>query len=328
MSRDAERVRRVLARMHGKRVLVVGDVMLDEFVWGRVSRISPEAPVPVVEVMRETRTLGGAGNVASNVQALGGEAVLLGYVGEDEAGDEVRQALASRGVASRLLSSPRQRTTRKTRIIAHQQQVVRADRDPEGPLPDGIVEGIVAACVSELRSCDAVVVSDYAKGLITRGLMSRLVSAARRHHVPLLADPKVRHASMYRGVTVVTPNQQEAEQVAGVRISDQASLQEAGGRLLKRLRCHAVLITRGEHGMSLFAAGQRPYHVNTAAREVFDVTGAGDTVIATLGLALAAGVGLRQAAGVANLAAGIVVSKLGTTTAAPAEILAAASVRR
>lgn len=328
MSLSAEQARRVLARMRGRRILVVGDVMLDEFVWGRVSRISPEAPVPVVEVTRETRTVGGAGNVANNVQALGGQALLLGYVGEDEAGDEVRQSLLANGVESRLVTSTRRRTTRKTRIIAHQQQVVRTDRDPLGPLPDGVDDKITQACVREIQGCDAIIVSDYAKGFVSRGLMRRLISTARRHNVPVLVDPKVRQVALYRGASIVTPNQAEAEQTAGLRITDDASLHEAGRRLLKRWRCRAVLITRGERGMSLFAAGQRPFHVATAAREVFDVTGAGDTAIAALGLAVGAGVGLRTAAAAANLAAGVVVSKLGTATAKPAEIVAAAAATR
>lgn len=320
--------RRALARMRGRRVLVVGDVMLDEFVWGRVSRISPEAPVPVVEVKRETRTVGGAGNVATNVQAMGGEALLAGFVGEDEAGAEIHQLLVRSGVEPRLVTSATRRTIRKTRIIAHQQQVVRADHDPVGPLADGLQARLIAACTGEIRSCDAVIVSDYAKGLVSRGLMRRIVATARRHGVPVLVDPKVRQVALYRGATFVTPNQAEAEMVAGLRVTDTASLLEVGARLLKRLRCHAVLVTRGERGMSLFVAGQRPYHVPTAAREVFDVTGAGDTAIAALGLAVAAGVSPRLSAVIANLAAGVVVSKLGTATASPAEILAAVAAAR
>jgi rfaE bifunctional protein kinase chain/domain len=320
----AEEARRILARLKGRRILVVGDVMLDEFVWGRVSRISPEAPVPVVEVTRETQSVGGAGNVANNVQALGGQALLVGYVGDDQAGDEVRQALAANGVVSRLVSSPHRATTRKTRIIAHQQQLVRADRDPVGALPAGIDQKLAAACLAELGSCRAVIVSDYAKGLVSRALMRRIVAAARRRGIPVLVDPKVRPAADYLGATIVTPNQAEAEQTAGVHITDDASLAEAGRRLLARWRAQAVLVTRGERGMSLFAARQKPHHVATAAREVFDVTGAGDTVIAALGLAVGAGVTLRRAAAIANLAAGVVVSKVGTATASPAEVEAAA----
>lgn len=320
--------RRLLARMKGRRVLVVGDLMLDEFVWGRVSRISPEAPVPVVEVTRETRTVGGAGNVANNVQALGGHAVLVGYVGDDAAGADLRQALVEAGVEAHLVSSGKRPTTLKTRIIAHHQQVVRADRDPKGPLPDRLDREVALAVKRCLSSCDAVIVSDYAKGLVSRRLMRELVARARRAGVRVLVDPKVRQVALYRRASVLTPNQAEAEAASGIRIVDEDSLRRAGEVLVRRLACEAVLVTRGEHGMTLFAPPARPYHVPTAAREVFDVTGAGDTVIAALGLALAARAGLRHAAVLANHAASVVVSKLGTATASPGEVIAALRASR
>src|SRR5262249_12875310 len=215
-------------------------------------------------------------------------------------------------------------TTVKSRIIAHDQQVVRADRERADDV-DEDVEGELAGSVrSSLSSCQALVVSDYQKGVVTAGLMKTVLPLARRRGIPVLVDPKVAHFPLYRGVTVVTPNQLEAEQATGIRIRGDADLAAAGARILRLLGCEAALVTRGEHGMSLFERDRRPAHVPTAAREVFDVTGAGDTVIATLALALAAGARLAEAAVLANYAAGVVVAKLGTATASPEEVLAAA----
>jgi D-glycero-beta-D-manno-heptose-7-phosphate kinase len=316
------RATRRLAAMRGLSVLVVGDVMLDEFIWGRVVRISPEAPVPVVEVTGQSFHLGGAGNVAANIRALGGEAVLAGAIGQDAAGGRVEDALREAGVRSALaLSRGGRPTTVKTRIVAHHQQIVRADREQSDDL-EGALEKALVACVRDaLPTCAAVVLSDYQKGAITPKVVKTVLDQARRLEVPVLVDPKVRHFGRYRRVTVVTPNQLEAEQVTGRRIREEADLRAAGERILRTLGCEAVLITRGEHGMSLFERGRRPQHIETAAREVFDVTGAGDTVIASLALALCAGAGLPEAAALANLAAGVVVGKVGTATASPAEIL-------
>jgi D-beta-D-heptose 7-phosphate kinase/D-beta-D-heptose 1-phosphate adenosyltransferase len=318
------RARALLHAMRGRRVLVLGDVMLDQFLWGRVARISPEAPVPVVEISSETFHLGGAANVAGNVRALGGEAVVAGVVGDDPAGVRVRRALAEGGIEDALSVADGARpTTVKTRIIAHHQQVVRADRevahDVAGSLERALLESVRAA----LPSCSAVILSDYQKGVVTPSLMKSVLAAARRHGVPVLVDPKVRHFALYRRVTVVTPNQAEAEQATGVRIRSEDDLAEAGARILRRLQCQAALVTRGEQGMTLFEPARRPLHIPTAAREVFDVTGAGDTVIATLGLALCARAKLAEAARLANVAAGVVVGKLGTATATPEEVLAA-----
>ena len=309
----------LLANMRRRRVLVVGDVMLDEFLWGRVSRISPEAPVPVVEVVRQSFHLGGAGNVAANVRSLGGLATLVCTIGDDSGGAHVRDAVERAGVDSRLVVSASGRpTTVKTRIVAHQQQVVRADREDSSDVDARTRTAILDALREELGRCDALVISDYQKGVVTAALLKRLLPLAR--HVPVLVDPKLLHFRLYRGVTVVTPNQLEAEQATGVRLRDEAALAAAGARILRMLRCRAALVTRGEQGMSLFEHGKLPLHVPTAAREVFDVTGAGDTVIATLGLALAAGASLPEAAMLANAAAGVVVGKLGTAQATPDEV--------
>jgi rfaE bifunctional protein kinase chain/domain len=324
MKLGRRRAESLLRSFPGCRVLVVGDIMLDEFVWGRVARISPEAPVPVVEVMGQSFHLGGAGNVAANVRALGGEAVVAGVIGRDVAGDRVRESLARAGVEDALaLAEDDRPTTLKTRIIAHHQQVVRADRERADDVGTALEKAVLAGAERALRAVRAVIVSDYQKGVVTARLMKGLLARARRRRLPVLIDPKVRHFARYRGAHVVTPNQLEAEQATGIRIRDEADLRAAGERILRLLRCQAVLVTRGEHGMSLFPRGGRPVHVPTAAREVFDVTGAGDTVIATLGLALAAGAALPEAAVLANFAAGVAVGKLGTATASPAEILAA-----
>jgi len=318
------RARALLKAMEARRVLVLGDVMLDEFVWGKVARISPEAPVPVVQVEDQSFHLGGAGNVAANVRSLGGAAILSGVIGEDAAGERVRSALLAAGVEPLLVASSDGRpTTVKTRIIAHHQQVVRADRERSDEIAGHLAAALGDGVRRVLSSCHAVVVSDYQKGVVTADLMRRLLPLARRLRIPVLVDPKVRHLARYRRVTVVTPNQLEAEQATGRPIRTADDLRAAGRRLLSLLGCRAALITRGEHGMSLFERGRPAVHIPTAAREVFDVTGAGDTVIATLALALSAGAGFAEAAALANHAAGVVVGKLGTAQATPGELLAA-----
>jgi D-beta-D-heptose 7-phosphate kinase/D-beta-D-heptose 1-phosphate adenosyltransferase len=310
--------------MRGRRVLVLGDVMLDEFLWGRVARISPEAPVPVVEVTRESYLLGGAGNVAGNVRSLGGEAVVAGVVGRDAAGERLREALARAGIEDAVAVAPDSRpTTLKTRVIAHHQQVVRADRERAEEISGELEKNLAARMEQALPRCRAVVLSDYLKGVLTSGIMKRLLAAARAAGIPVFVDPKVRHFARYRRVAVVTPNQAEAEEATGVRIRTPRDLEAAGRRIVGRLECQAALITRGEHGMSLFPRSGRTLHIETAAREVFDVTGAGDTVVAALALAASAGASLPHAAMLANVAAGVVVGKLGTATASPQEILAA-----
>jgi len=306
----------------------VGDVMLDEFVWGRVARVSPEAPVPVVEITGQSFHLGGAGNVAANVRSLGGAAVLAGVVGRDSAGERATEVARSTGVVPRLVVSDEGRpTTVKTRIVAHHQQVVRTDREDAGDVTGRMQDALLETLRRELASCHALVVSDYQKGVVTGTLLARALPLARRRRVPVLVDPKLRHFRSYRRVTVVTPNQVEAEEVTGIRIRNDADLLAAGRRILSLLDCQAALITRGEHGLSLFERGRAPLHVPTAAREVFDVTGAGDSVIATMALALAAGATLGEAAMLANCAAGVVVGKIGTAQASPDEVLSAVAAR-
>jgi len=310
--------------MRNRRVLVLGDVMLDEFIWGRVARISPEAPVPVVEVTGQSFHLGGAGNVAANLGSLGGRPALAGVVGRDDAGRRIEETLGQAGITSCLETADTGRpTTVKTRVIAHSQQVVRTDREAAGEISAGTETALVAALRRELPSCEALVISDYQKGVVTASLLRRTLPLARRLRVPVFVDPKLQHFRRYRGVALLTPNQIEAERATGLSTADDEGVLKAGRRILSLLGCGAALVTRGEHGMSLFARGRKPVHVPAAAREVFDVTGAGDSVVATMALAVAAGATLPEAAALANCAAGVVVGKVGTAQATPDELLEA-----
>src|SRR5437868_3421689 len=271
------RAEQLTARFAGRRIVVLGDLMLDEFIWGRVRRISPEAPVPVVEVERQTLALGGAGNVASNLVALGARPAPLGVVGSDITADRMRAAFHDIGVTSDgLVVDPSRATTLKTRIIAHNQQVVRADRESRAPVAAAIEEAVVARFSGALDTADAVVVSDYNKGLLTPGVLRATLAAARARGIPVCLDPKTRRFANYQPVTVITPNHQEAAEAAGLTIEDEASLIEAGRRLLGAIDCRAVLVTRGEEGMALFTDGGEVTRIPTVAREVYDVTGAGD----------------------------------------------------
>jgi D-glycero-beta-D-manno-heptose-7-phosphate kinase len=314
-------MREILDRFPGRRLLVLGDLMLDQFIWGEVRRISPEAPVPVVEVRRESYHLGGAGNVVSNLLELGAAAAPVGVVGDDWAGAELRRRCAELGAETAGISTDASRpTTLKTRIVAHSQQVVRADREARGPVSRATEEAVIAHFAAALPGAEVVIVSDYDKGLLTPRVLAATLGAAREARKPVCLDPKIRHFAHYRGVDVVTPNQQEAERAAGVEITGEASLLEAGARIRAQLDCGHVLITRGEHGMSLLNASGKIAHIPTVAREVYDVTGAGDTVIAALALALSAGAGITAAAVIANYAAGVVVGKVGTATVSRAEL--------
>jgi D-beta-D-heptose 7-phosphate kinase/D-beta-D-heptose 1-phosphate adenosyltransferase len=319
---SAKRVARALRAARGLPVVVLGDVMLDEFVWGRVSRISPEAPVPVVEMERQSAHLGGAANVAHNLLTLGGAPHLLGVVGEDDAARRVREVLAEVGLSSAgLVSAADRPTIVKTRIIAQHQQVVRVDRERRGDISPEVEEEITARLRASLSGAKCLVLSDYSKGSLTPRLLTQAIALARQRRVPVLIDPKLKNLNCYRGATVVTPNVHEAELASGVAIDGPVGLEAAARTLLGRLRCRALLVTRGEEGMSLFERGRPPVHIRAAAREVFDVTGAGDTVIATMALGAAGGLSLEESARLANLAAGIVVGKLGTATVRPEEML-------
>ena len=320
---DTASLERVVAQFAGRRVLVLGDLMLDRYLWGRVERISPEAPVPVVEIERETFSLGGAGNVAANLRALGAEPVLVSVVGGDEDGDRLTGALEQRGVGtSGLVRDDARPTTVKTRIIAHAQQVVRADRESRADLSGPAFDAVCARFETGIEGCQAMIVSDYAKGVITRPLLERVLATARKRKVAVCVDPKESHLEAYRQVSILTPNQHEAGYMQGRRIVDEASLLEVGWGLQKRLDAEAVLVTRGPGGMSLFEKGGRYTHLPTVAREVYDVTGAGDTVVSVVALALAAGADYPTASYLSNHAAGVVIREVGTATCAPEALLA------
>jgi D-beta-D-heptose 7-phosphate kinase/D-beta-D-heptose 1-phosphate adenosyltransferase len=305
-------------RMRGKRIMVVGDVMIDEWIWGAVSRISPEAPVPVVAVGDHSFTLGGAGNVANNLRALDAEVDFVSGVGDDPFAAHVRSLLLEEGVSDAGVFALADRpTTRKTRIVAHNQQVVRADWESTADFSAADRARLCAYVTERAAQCDAIVLSDYAKGLIARDVVEAALAC------PLvLADPKPQNLDLFAGVTCVAPNAQEASSASGAPIVDDATLEEAGSRLLDRLKCRYVVVTRGEHGMSLFGRDGERFTIPSVARTVFDVSGAGDTVIAVLALALAAGAPIVQAVQLANFAAGAVVAKLGTATASADEIVA------
>jgi rfaE bifunctional protein kinase chain/domain len=319
MSLSLARARALLASLAERSILILGDVMLDHFLFGRVNRISPEAPVPVVEFDHEHFRLGGAANVASNVTALGGRATLVGVVGEDEPADRLRSALRDRGISPDGLVCDRSRcTTRKLRIVTtRQQQVARVDYELDGEIT-GAIEGAVIAHVESAASrTDMIVVSDYLKGVITHEVMTGVMRCARARGIPVLVDPKIPHLHLYSGVTLITPNQVEAEIATHLRIRSDDDARRAARALRDQVRCGSVVITRGEHGMWILD-GSESGHTSlsegvlpAATREVADVTGAGDTVISTLALALSGGATLAEAAEMANHAAGVAVSHFG-----------------
>jgi len=310
--------RALFDRMRERSVLVVGDVMIDEWIWGSVSRISPEAPVPVVAVSDHSFTLGGAGNVANNLRALGARVRFAAAIGRDGFAHYVADILKDEGISGDGLVSVDDRpTTRKTRVVAHSQQVVRADWESTAPLQDADRARLATIVRSAAASADAVVLSDYAKGLFS----SEIVQAALGCPI-VVADPKPQNLMLFSGVTCVAPNAHEAAQATGIAITGKEALEAAGAALLRMLECRYVVITRGEHGMSLFGRAGERLDVASVARAVFDVSGAGDTVSAVLSLALAAGAPIELAMQLANFAAGAVVEKLGTATASPDEILA------
>ncbi len=313
----APRAAELLGRMAGRRVVVIGDAMIDEWIWGDVSRISPEAPVPVVAVREHTFTLGGAGNVANNLRALGARVAFVGGVGDDAEGARLRAMFDDLGVDARALVTLSDRpTTRKTRVVAHNQQVVRADWESTAALRDDDRRRVVEQVALSVRDADAVVLSDYAKGFLHREIVTAALAAP-----VVVADPKPANMQLFGGVTCIAPNVGEAARASGIAIVDDDSLDRAGRALLELLRCRYVLVTRGEHGMSLFAQGAPRFDVPAVARTVFDVSGAGDTVVAVLTLALAANIPAEAATQLANFAAGAVVEKLGTATASLAEIV-------
>jgi D-beta-D-heptose 7-phosphate kinase/D-beta-D-heptose 1-phosphate adenosyltransferase len=305
----------LLAAFSGKRILIVGDVILDEYLWGDVRRISPEAPVPIVEIRSRSFVPGGAANAAANVVGLAGKALLGGVTGMDHSADKLVEVLQRQGVdTAGLVSDSERTTTTKTRLIAHSQQVVRMDSEQRVPLSPPLEDTLLRWVDDHLPQVDACILSDYGKGVVSSRVAEHVIQSARQADKPVIVDPKGTNYVKYRGAAVIKPNIHEVQQVLKEEIEDDNSLLEASRRLVQLLEGSAVLITRGPEGMSLFREGLAPVHIATFARRVFDVTGAGDTVVSTLALALAAGVALEQAVHLANLAAGIVVGKRGTAT--------------
>jgi D-beta-D-heptose 7-phosphate kinase/D-beta-D-heptose 1-phosphate adenosyltransferase len=348
MIESASKLKRLLPRLRGVRIGVLGDVMLDRYLWGTATRLSPEAPVPVVDFVEQSECLGGAGNVAANLAALGAKAECFGVIGgdkhgDDEAGRALRHCLHAAGIGDRgVLADSGRVTTIKTRIIARHQQVVRVDRERREPLTKQTEEQLIRCLLASLRRLEAVIFSDYDKGVISDALTERVLSACHRLGVPVFVKPKTSRLYAYRGARAIVCNAKEAGFFVTRALGDDRSIEEAGRALLAHFGCGAVVVTRGEKGMSVFEeAAPRHFHVpatsfevtyarvgqpgverGATGRQVFDVTGAGDTVLAVLALAVTAGASLREAAILANTAAGVVVGKLGTATVSPRELTA------
>jgi D-glycero-beta-D-manno-heptose-7-phosphate kinase len=315
-----ERIRRICSGLSGAHVLVIGDAMLDTFIVGRVTRISPEAPVPVVAFDHEMRRIGGAANVAHNISALGGEATLVAVTGTDDAATFLREACREVGIAASLIGDPSRRTTTKVRIVTDRnQQVARIDYESDFEITGEIEQQLIADIRTHAPRANAIIISDYLKGSITQAVARAAVTAAGSD-VPVLVDPKIPHLEYYSGAAVITPNHHEAEVATHSRVRNHEEARQAARVFRDRAACRSVLMTRGDQGMWLLSEHGEGY-LPSAAREVADVTGAGDTVIATLALSLAAGASLAEAARIANEAAGIVVGKFGPATVSVPELL-------
>ena len=314
----------LIERFSGRRILVLGDLMLDRFVYGRAERVSPEAPIPVLAVSRESVMLGGAGNVARNVAALGGQVSLVGVVGDDEAGhDFVRLLQESDRIHSSLVTVPGRPTTLKVRYVAGVQQLLRADRETTEPVSAEIEQRLIERASDEIADADAVILSDYAKGGLGPRLIAAVTALAQAKSIPVVADPKGVDFSRYRGVTVLKPNDRELRAATGLPVGNEAEVESAAHEALRRSGAAALLVTRSERGLSLVTRDAPALHLGARAREVFDVSGAGDTALAALGLALAADAPLAEAAALANIAGGIVVGKAGTALVYPDDLVGA-----
>ena len=320
----ANRLKEYIDRFSEAKVLVIGDIILDEYVWGDVSRISPEAPVPVVEVKRDTKMLGGAANVIHNIATLGARPTLCGVVGQDLTGKAIINELNNMGLTSDGIVLEQGRPTSiKTRVVARNQQVVRFDRETRTDIRPESIENLLTFIGENLDRLDAIVVADYGKGVISASLMKglrKLIQSAAGESVKIAVDPKTGNFEYYHGVDVITPNHHEAGAFCRFEIVDEETLMRAGKQMLKELNCRSVLITQGKDGMTLFENGGEVIHIPTVAKNVFDVTGAGDTVISTFSLALASGLDLKSAAVLSNYAAGIVVGEVGTSTVSAEEL--------
>ncbi|MFN3550635.1 MAG: D-glycero-beta-D-manno-heptose-7-phosphate kinase [Endomicrobiia bacterium] len=322
-TKEKQKLVKIIDRFKDKTVLVIGDVMLDKYIWGNVERISPEAPVPVVEVIKETQNLGGCGNVAHNITSVGGNCYIVTLVGNDVYSEELKLMLKQKNVnINGIFVDNIRPTTVKTRIIAHNQQVIRVDKESRVQITPQIFEKIKSYIEEIKDKIDAILISDYGKGVITKGLLAYLINVAKKLNIPITVDPKIEHFMEYKKVTILTPNLNEA--TLGMRLTKkpqtEQEIYELGKKILKKLSPQALVITRGPDGMTLFEK-EKIYHIPTRAKEVYDVTGAGDTVIAILTLCLATGADFVSSCEISNFAAGIVVGKVGTATVTKEELI-------
>ena len=317
-----KKIEHIVSNFKNARVIVIGDLILDEFLWGDVTRISPEAPVPVVWVRKESFMPGGASNVANNLRSLGSNVYLVGVVGDDERGAILKRELEkSRIDTVGVITDESRPTTLKTRVVAQHQQVVRIDKEKVDSIGAGVTAKMINYVERMIKSVDAVIIEDYGKGVISGPLLSKIIPIAKKSGKVISVDPKEEHFKYYKGVSTITPNNHEAARAVGFEVKDESSLKKAGQVLLNKLNCKTVLITLGENGMAVFRKGKPMERIPTVAQEVFDVSGAGDTVIASFTLSLAAGADPIQAAHIANCAAGIVVGKIGIAVVTPQELL-------
>ena len=309
----------------GKKIGVVGDLMVDKYYWGAVHRVSPEAPVPVVEVESESTRFGGAANVANNIRSLGGTPYLVGLIGDDYPGSQFAEMVKGQGLdASGIIVDSNRPTTIKTRVIAAGQHVVRIDNESKRDCPADLEMRIIDAIRADLKVVDGIIIEDYNKGVVTRNVIHAVVDAAHRAGIPVTVDPKFNNFFEYRGVTVFKPNRREVEDAMGERLKTPADVERIGWKLLQTLGAENVLLTRSEEGMTLFESKGEMTHIPTAADAVMDVSGAGDTVIATLTMALVAGAGIKEACALANCAGGVVVGSVGIVPILPDQLRAAA----
>ncbi len=317
-----QKLLKILENFKNKKILVIGDIMLDKYIWGEVSRISPEAPVQVVNVLKETFESGGAANVANNISSLGGASFMVGITGNDHSRKILVDELSSKSINTEGIFIDKDKpTTQKVRILGKGQQLLRVDYENKEHIHHDIENSIIKFVESKIKESDVVVISDYAKGVITPEVSKKIISLAKQHKKPVIVDPKPKHKDFYKEVDLITPNNSEASEMSGIENGSDGSISEIGNQLLKNLDSN-ILLTRGEKGMSLFEKDKSITHIPAKAKEVYSLIGAGDTVVATAALAIASGAGLKDAAFLANTAAGIKVGKIGTASVTTEEIKA------